>query len=66
MNKKYESVYLSSDEWATRIYGRCDEVDELALVLTVDLTVELCKPVRVGLQSSKGLCMTGMKKQIQT
>lgn len=50
--------YLSCDEWTTGIYCRSDEVDELALVLTVDFTVELCKPMRVGLQSCEGLCMS--------
>lgn len=59
---EYESSYLSCDEWTTGIYWRCDEVHELALVLTVDLTVELCKPMWVGLQSSKGLCMSVMNK----
>lgn len=53
-----ESRYLSCDEWAAGIYSRGDEVDELALVLTVDLTVELCKPVGVSLQGGKGLRMT--------
>lgn len=62
---KYESSYLSSYEWATGIYCRCDEVDELGLVLTVDLTVELCKPMRVGLQSGKGLCMSVTNKTTQ-
>ena len=52
------TLYLSCDKWATGIYCRCNEVDELALVLTMDFTVELCEPMRVGLQSSKGLCMS--------
>lgn len=53
-----ESRYLSCDEWAAGIYSRGDEVDELALVLTVDLTVELRKPVGVSLQGRKGLRMS--------
>lgn len=51
-------VYLSCDERAARIDGGCDEADELALVLTVDLAVEVCQPVAVGLQSSECLCMS--------
>lgn len=43
------SVYLSCDEWSACINGRCEEVDELALVLTVDLAVEVRQPVAVGL-----------------
>lgn len=50
-------VYLSCDERAARIDGGRDEADELALVLTVHLAVEVCQPVAVGLQSSECLCM---------
>lgn len=46
---EFEANYLGCDEWTTGIYCRRDEVDELALVLTVDFTVELCEPVRIGL-----------------
>lgn len=60
--KTYErlnsQVYLSCDERAARINRGCDEADELALVLTVDLAVEVCQPVAVGLQSSECLCMS--------
>lgn len=66
LTREYESNYLRCDEWATGVYCRCDEVDELALVLTVDLAVELCKPMRVGLQSSKGLCMSVTNKTTHT
>lgn len=47
--------YLRCDEWAAGVHSRGDEVDELALVLTVDLTVELREPVGVSLQGSESL-----------
>lgn len=54
--------YLCCDEWAASIDSGGDEVYELALVLTVDLTVELCKPVGVSLQRSECLCMSETNK----
>lgn len=62
LKHKYEARYLCCDEWATGIYCRCDEVHELALVLGVNLAVELCKPMGVGLQSSESLCMSAINK----
>lgn len=58
-----QQVYLSCDEGAARINCGCDEADELALVLTVDLAVEVCQPVAVGLQSSECLCMSVINTQ---
>lgn len=63
MKKKSESRYLRCDERTASIYSRSDEVDELALILSVDLTVELCKPVRVSLQGSKCLRMSVTHKR---
>lgn len=63
MKEKSESRYLRCDERAASIYSRSDEVDELALILSVDLTVELCKPVRVSLQGSKCLRMSVTHKK---
>lgn len=58
-----QQVYLSCDERAARVNRGCDEADELALVLTVDLAVEVCQPVAVGLQSSQCLRMSVTKTQ---
>lgn len=58
--------YLGSDEWCGGVHGGGDKADEAALILPLDLTVELSQPVGVGLQRRQGLGMAGHKQTLTT